>query len=153
MIKYILAAPFCEIRTRPANAIGDCGQGNAKTADKFLVTCLPFEAVIRLYRGLNLYLTSTNMQLEIPTLGQQKTDKIGVFAEHIFFMFLLCKGEIKRIPYVFRRWIRTLVPRKRLVASRSVVSAFTSEQRRRRRRSALLRCPKPVARSFRRCRF
>ena len=30
-----------------------------------------------------------NMHLEIPAFGQQKNpDKIGVFAEHIFFMFL-----------------------------------------------------------------
>ena len=71
LVKYILSAPFREIRTRPACAIKDCGrvprnlvayamkkarsllqnfgQLNAKTADKFLVTCLPFEAVILLY--------------------------------------------------------------------------------------------------------
>ena len=30
------------------------------------------------------------MHLEIPAFGQQKNpDKIGVYAEHIFFMFLL----------------------------------------------------------------
>lgn len=34
--------------------------------------------------------TSSNMHLEIPAFGQQKSpDKIGVFAEHILFIFLL----------------------------------------------------------------
>ena len=73
------------------------GRLNAKTADKFLATCLPFEAVILLYGSSNLsakqkqpfYIyeyASWNPGVWVA----KNPDKIGVYAEHIFFMFLLC---------------------------------------------------------------
>lgn len=71
-------------------------QGNAKTADKFSVACLPFEAVIQLYGSSNLYAKQKWLRYiyeyasSNPGIWVAKNpDKIGVFAEHIFFMFLL----------------------------------------------------------------
>ena len=55
------------VRVRPCRA--------NKTADKFLATCLPFEAVILLYGSSNLFakqnsrFISTNIHLEIPAFG------------------------------------------------------------------------------------
>ena len=48
LVKYILSAPFREMK-KARSLLQNFGQLNAKTADKFLVTCLPFEAVILLY--------------------------------------------------------------------------------------------------------
>ena len=68
------------------------GQLNAKTADKFLATCLPFEAVILLYGSSNLFakqnsrFISTNMHLEIPAFGQQKTPIKSGFMRNISFL-------------------------------------------------------------------
>ncbi|EEG29813.1 hypothetical protein CLOSTMETH_02559 [[Clostridium] methylpentosum DSM 5476] len=42
-------------RSHIVNALQNFGQGNAKTADKFWMTCLPFEAVIRLYGSSILF--------------------------------------------------------------------------------------------------
>ena len=122
LVKYILSAPFREIRTRPACAIKDCGRVprnlvayamkkarsllqnfgrcNAKTADKFLRTCLPFEAVILLYGSSNLPAKQKRAfyiyEYASPNPGvwaAKNPDKIGVYAEHIFFMFLLWCGR------------------------------------------------------------
>ena len=122
LVKYILSAPFREIRTRPACAIKDCGRVprnlvayamkkarsllqnfgrcNAKTADKFLRTCLPFEAVILLY-GSSILSAKQKQPFYIyeyasPNPGvwaAKNPDKIGVYAEHIFFMFLLWRRK------------------------------------------------------------
>jgi len=75
------------------------GQLNAKTADKFLATCLPFEAVILLYGSSILSAKQKHpfyiYEYASPNPGvwaAKNPDKIGVYAEHIFFMFLLWKG-------------------------------------------------------------
>lgn len=49
-VKYIVSAPF-----RARSLLQNFGQVNAKTADKFWMTCLPFEAINRLYGSSNLY--------------------------------------------------------------------------------------------------
>ena len=71
------------------------GRCNAKTADKFLRTCLPFKAVILLYGSSNLSAKQKRAfyiyEYASPNPGvwaAKNPDKIGVFAEHIFFMFL-----------------------------------------------------------------
>lgn len=60
------------------------------------MTCLPFEAVILLYGSSNLYAKQKQpfyiYEYASPNPGiwtAKNPDKIGVFAEHIFFMFLL----------------------------------------------------------------
>lgn len=53
-VKYIVSSPFREMK-KARSLLQNFGQGNAKIADKFLVTCLPFDAVIRLYGSSNLY--------------------------------------------------------------------------------------------------
>ena len=53
LVKYILSAPFREMR-KARSLLQNFGQVNAKTADKFSVACLPFEAVIQLYGSSNL---------------------------------------------------------------------------------------------------
>src|SRR5699024_3116804 len=72
------------------------GRCNAKKADKFLRTCLPFKAVILLYGSSNLSAKQKRAfyiyEYASPNPGvwaAKNPDKIGVFAEHIFFMFLL----------------------------------------------------------------
>ena len=72
------------------------GRCNAKTADKFLRTCLPFKAVILLYGSSNLSAKQKRAfyiyEYASPNPGvwaAKNPDKIGAFAEYIFFMFLL----------------------------------------------------------------
>ena len=109
LVKYILSAPFREIRTRPACAIKDCGrvprnlvayamkkarsllqnfgQLKAKTADKFLVS-----SILSAKQKQPFYI----YEYASPNPGvwaAKNPDKIGVYAEHIFFMFLLWRRK------------------------------------------------------------
>ena len=70
--------------------------GNKKRQTSFLITCLPFDAVIRLYGSSNLYAKQKwpfyiyEYASQNPGVWIAKNpDFIGVFREHIFFMFLL----------------------------------------------------------------
>ena len=89
MVKCILSAPFREMK-KVRSLLQNFGQINAKLADKFWVTCLPFEAVIQFYGSSismqreNSSFMSTNMHLEIPALGQQKTPIKSGLLRNIF---------------------------------------------------------------------
>ena len=95
LVKYIVSSPFRKMK-KARSLLQNFGRCNAKKADKFLRTCLPFKAVILLYGSSNLSAKQKRAfyiyEYASPNPGvwaAKNPDKIGVFAEHIFFMFLL----------------------------------------------------------------
>ena len=84
------------LKKKPEDFYKTSGGETQKRQTSFLITCLPFDAVIRLYGSSNLYAKQKwpfyiyEYASQNPGIWAAKNpDKIGVYAEHIFFMFLL----------------------------------------------------------------